>query len=564
MAPSMDDYNKNADTLFKEYENTDSEQVHQSWRHLLPEQPGLALDVGAGSGRDSAWLKQLGWEVIAAEPASALRERARRKHGDSIQWVDDKLPELGTVRALNLEYRLILVSAVFMHLPPSKQERAFRVLSDLLAPGGVLVISLRSGPTPPGREFHPVNPDHLRQFASRRAVDSILATESCDALGRPEVSWRTLVFRMPDDGTGGLPTLRNIIVNDNKSATYKLGLLRALVRAADGSPGLVLSENDEKVTLPFGLVALNWLKLYLPLIGWHHVKQTTAGNPGFARGSFHSLANRQRNDLMYYLRPGMYLEGELAQLVPQALNHITDNIQRMPAHYITWPGGDEQIFSCSRKTVRARGNSLILNRDYLAAFGEFHIPRTLWRSMAHHACWLEPAINHEWVSLMKGWDGTYERSINWHSLLDWEEARRDTKLVRNILDERLLRGEKQACVWSATSLRINSYEIDHCLPWSRWYNNDLWNLLPATRQANNSKREKLPSIDLMLESRPRILDWWESAYQSGAYSDQFQREASASLPVSETPDLEEVFNALLTQRIRLKVDQQIQEWSGYL
>lgn len=559
----MDEYNKHADAFFKEYESMDPEQVHQTWRHLLPEQPGLALDVGAGSGRDAAWLKRLGWEVIAVEPAAALREQARRKHGDGIQWLDDRLPELRQVRALNLEYRLILVSAAFMHLPPSKQEKAFRILSDLLAPGGILVITLRSGPASHGRDFHPVNADQLRQFASQRAIDGVLATESRDLRGRTDVSWRTLVFRMPDDGTGGLPTLRNIIVNDNKAATYKLGLLRALVRAADGSPGLVLSETDDRITLPFGLVALNWLKLYLPLIGWHQIKQTTAGNPGFARAPFHNLAGRQRNDLMYYLRPGMHLQGELAQLLPQALNHITDNIQRNPAHYITWPGRNEQIFSCSRKAVRSRYDSLVLDRDYLAAFGEFHIPRTLWRSMAHHACWLEPAINQEWLSLMKGWSNVYEGTTNWHALLEWEEARRDTRLVRIILDEKLTQGKKQACVWSARALRKNSYEVDHCLPWSRWYNNDLWNLLPATRQANNSKREKLPSVELMLDARPRILDWWDAAYQSGEYARQFQREASASLPVSDTPELEEIFNALLTQRIRLKVDQQIQEWSGH-
>jgi len=558
----MDEYNKNADAFFRDYESADPERVHQSWRHLLPDQPGLALDVGAGSGRDAAWLKRFGWEVIAAEPSSGLRDLARRKHGDGIQWVDDRLPELHHVRSLNLEYRLIIVSAVFMHLPPSQQERAFRVLSDLLAPGGILVITLRTGPRLDGRSFHPVNSDELRQFASRRAVDAVLAAQSRDVLGRPEVTWRTLVFRMPDDGTGGLPTLRNIIVNDNKNATYKLGLLRALVRAADGSPGMVLSEDDSRVTVPFGLVALNWLKLYLPLVGWHGIRQTASGKPGFARDAFQRLAEWQRNDLMYYLRPGMYVGGDLAPLVPQALNHITKSIQNMPAHYTTWPGSSHPIFTCSRKNVRERG-SLVLTQDYLAGFGEFHVPRRLWRSMMHHACWLEPAINREWVTLMQGWNGLCGGMIECQALLEWEEVRRDTRLVRNLLDEKLGRGEVQPCIWSAGALHKNSYDVDHCLPWSRWYNNDLWNLVPVTRRANSSKREKLPSVELMLEARPRILNWWDSAYRSGEYVHQFHREACASLRVSGTPELEEIFNALLMQRIRLKVAQQIQEWPGF-
>lgn len=46
-----------------------------------------------------------------------------------------------------------------------------------------------------------------------------------------------MALRLPDDGTGALPLLRHVILNDQKSATYKLGLLRALCRAADGAAG---------------------------------------------------------------------------------------------------------------------------------------------------------------------------------------------------------------------------------------------------------------------------------------------------------------------------------------
>ena len=63
-----------------------------------------------------------------------------------------------------------------------------------------------------------------------------------------------------------MPLLRHVILNDQKSATYKLGLLRALCRAADGSAGMVQDTGDEFVRVPLGLVALNWLRLYLPLI----------------------------------------------------------------------------------------------------------------------------------------------------------------------------------------------------------------------------------------------------------------------------------------------------------
>ena len=44
--------------------------------NLLPRPPGRALDVGAGTGRDAAWLARLGFQVVAVEPSGVLRGHA--------------------------------------------------------------------------------------------------------------------------------------------------------------------------------------------------------------------------------------------------------------------------------------------------------------------------------------------------------------------------------------------------------------------------------------------------------------------------------------------------------
>lgn len=38
-----------------------------------PKPDAPALDVGAGSGRDAAWLCDLGYEVVTVEPARGMR-----------------------------------------------------------------------------------------------------------------------------------------------------------------------------------------------------------------------------------------------------------------------------------------------------------------------------------------------------------------------------------------------------------------------------------------------------------------------------------------------------------
>lgn len=77
---------------------------------LLEAPPGCALDVGAGSGRVSAWLAARGWRVDAVEPMAAFREHALRVHGDAARWLDGALPALEPIEAST--YDLITCFAV--------------------------------------------------------------------------------------------------------------------------------------------------------------------------------------------------------------------------------------------------------------------------------------------------------------------------------------------------------------------------------------------------------------------------------------------------------------------
>jgi SAM-dependent methyltransferase len=166
-----DVYSQKARAFYDQYQSLTFEQVHQGWLSFLVDKSGLALDVGAGSGRDSSALAARGWDVVAVEPAAGLRELGQgATRNQSIHWVDDQLPDLGKIRKLSYRFDLILVSAVWMHIPPSDRERAFRILTELLAPGGMLVITLRHGPGYGERVFYDVSREELEGFAKRRAL----------------------------------------------------------------------------------------------------------------------------------------------------------------------------------------------------------------------------------------------------------------------------------------------------------------------------------------------------------------------------------------------------------
>ena len=231
-------YDRNSDALLAQYDALDPAEIHAAWAPVhLREEPGFACDIGAGSGRDANWLAAKGWEVVAVEP-SAVREQAADRSHQRVVWMNDALPDLRTLRALGRRFDLILLSAVWMHVAPTGRERALRILSELLGPSGLLVITLRLGGDAAentARGFHDTSAEELIGYANRRAIALRSRTTQPD-LRRPGLTWETLVFAMPDDGTGSLPLLRHVIVNDNKSSTYKLGLLRTLVRLAETAP----------------------------------------------------------------------------------------------------------------------------------------------------------------------------------------------------------------------------------------------------------------------------------------------------------------------------------------
>jgi len=562
----IDFFSKNSDRLAEQYEKLSPEQLNAQWRHFIPTTKSLILDVGSGSGRDAAWFSKKGHEVVAVEPADGLRKRAKELHPHpSIQWINDTLPALREVYKLNLKFDLILVSAVWMHIAPGLRERSFRKLVNLLKPGGKLVIALRHGPSPDERVIYPTNSEEINRLANRFAIDVVLNTKSKDQLGRPEVSWTTMVLWLPDDGTGALPLLRHAIINDAKSSTYKLALLRVLLRIADGSQGAVIDRTDNHIVLPFGLVALYWIKVFKPLVLDKGFLQQPSNkvNLGFDKTAFRSLSDISPYDL----RIGARFKGAHAENMVLAIRDARKTIKNMPAFYTTYPNSKDPVFPCELKSIR-KSSTITLDLDFLSSFGTFKIPIKLWDAMNQYACWIEPAILNEWCVLMARYEKKYDRQKTldeYRQALSWLDKDHNTIEVRKIVEHMKDKGKRIFCVWTR-DLLPHKYHIDHCFPFAHWPNNDLWNLMPAHPKVNNRKSDKLPSAFLLDKAKDLIMEWWSDAYGPSNHFDRFITEAKTSLPIVKHWINEDhfnlVFSGIQNQRIRLKTYQQLTEWNG--
>jgi SAM-dependent methyltransferase len=148
---------------------------------------GLTLDVGAGTGRDAGWLAAHGYDVVAAEPSDAMRAEGQQRHPEPrICCLADRLPGLEQVHRLGLAFAPILLSAVWMHVPPAERPRAFRKLLMLLKPGGALALTLRHGPAAPERAMYPVPLAEIEQLA--RAHGAFVKYSADAPTGRAEAT----------------------------------------------------------------------------------------------------------------------------------------------------------------------------------------------------------------------------------------------------------------------------------------------------------------------------------------------------------------------------------------
>jgi len=154
-------YNNQVREISQQYLSVSFDDVHSAWSHHLPpifeKNNANILDVGAGVGRDVKHIAEVAaqtqkggdtCQIYAVEPAEELmRVGQLTTQGQNVHWLQDSLPALDKITRLEISFDLILLSAVWMHVPASQRTRAIRKLANLLKPGGKIVISLKFGMT---------------------------------------------------------------------------------------------------------------------------------------------------------------------------------------------------------------------------------------------------------------------------------------------------------------------------------------------------------------------------------------------------------------------------------
>lgn len=195
---STSGYAAEADSIFERYEARDAAAVHAPWFAFFPASPARVIDIGAGTGRDAAWLASLGHSVLAVEPVDELRTRAAKLHPEpEITWLADMLPDLKATQARGETFDMVLMHAVWMHLTDEERRTGMVSVAGLLAPGGRIFMSLRHGTVPAGRRMFDVTGDETIALAADHRLKPLYndRAQSIQAENRAnKIEWTKLVF----------------------------------------------------------------------------------------------------------------------------------------------------------------------------------------------------------------------------------------------------------------------------------------------------------------------------------------------------------------------------------
>ena len=499
-------YEKNADAVAQRYEAVTSPLAHLFG--LAFPQGSRVLDLGAGSGRDTASLMALGYDAYAIEPADAMRDEAIARHPELLGRITGgKLPDIGL--PFGGGFDAVLCCAVLMHVSDAQIFDTALNIRALLKPHGRLLLSLpllrgeghvdhRDGG---GRLFTPYAPEEITLLFERLGFQAIGRWDNGDALARVGTSWYTLLFELRSAGTQRpIDQIEAILNRDKKEATYKLALFRALAEIATQESRTAVWMSNGEVGIPIRRVAELWLQYFWPIFACERLipqsqSEGAGGKSVKFRGAMMRLIEQFQGQCAHGGLTSWHLalsSSRLASNVEQeyaaTLRLIVQTIKDGP---VTFSGGALESGRVFR--YEPLQNLIVMHAD-------------LWRELSLLGHWISDAVILRWAALTQKF--SVRQGVTAGDVLPLLLARPEPQRATAMARQAFIAAGVSQCTWSGKSLRPD-FAVDHVLPFALWGNNDLWNLVPADPKVNANKSDKLPSSELLFARQTAIQGNWE-------------------------------------------------------
>ncbi|MFV8830525.1 HNH endonuclease domain-containing protein [Alkalihalobacterium sp. APHAB7] len=127
-------------------------------------------------------------------------------------------------------------------------------------------------------------------------------------------------------------------------------------------------------------------------------------------------------------------------------------------------------------------------------------------TLKEHSDFLFTVINYRWTQMLEGFNYSPRISRKVRAIDENNIKRSSLKKFHKHLDLMLVDG-KRKCFYCDEEISENDISVDHVIPWSYMFSDDLWNLVYCHKGENSEKSNRLPAEEDIkrLEERNIIL-----------------------------------------------------------
>ena len=204
---TLDYYQRNAKEFFSQTINVDMQNVYQPFLEYLPK-PHLAnqqkiLDVGCGSGRDSVFFANQGFEVIAIDGSKSLIELAQQTD-TRIDWQCLRFDEIAKQSWQN-QFTGIWACASLLHMPFDDLTKLLNDLILCIKSDGILYASFKYGDSErekDGRFFCDINEQRWQLIGEQLdSAKPVMIWQTIDnRVDRQEIWWNVILLKLSNLG----------------------------------------------------------------------------------------------------------------------------------------------------------------------------------------------------------------------------------------------------------------------------------------------------------------------------------------------------------------------------
>ena len=139
---SVEYYNKNAEAFIERTFDLDMSHLLKKFIKYIPD-GGTVLDIGCGSGRDSKWFKDRGYDVYAIDGSEKFVEHTKGIIGEKVvQCMFDQFRPIDLYGRL-VQFDGLWASASLLHVPEDDLINVIDTFMYYLKPDGVFFLSFK-------------------------------------------------------------------------------------------------------------------------------------------------------------------------------------------------------------------------------------------------------------------------------------------------------------------------------------------------------------------------------------------------------------------------------------